>query len=208
LFLIEGARGRGAGLYAGVVAEYPRPLSEGRSANMRANRRTDTKPEMALRRALHRQGYRFRKDYRLDLAEGRRVRPDIAFTARRVAVFVDGCFWHACPEHGTKPANNVWYWEPKLRRNVERDRAADAALAAAGWDVVRVWEHEPLEAAVKAVLAALARSQQPAEGPERDGSADGHPVAADLVGPVAADLVAPAGPGGEADEPVGVRSAG
>ena len=71
---------------------------------MRANRRTDTKPEMALRRALHRQGYRYRKDYRLDLAEGKRVRPDIAFTARRVAVFVDGCFWHACPEHGTKPA--------------------------------------------------------------------------------------------------------
>jgi DNA mismatch endonuclease, patch repair protein len=128
---------------------------------MRANRRTDTKPEMALRRALHRQGFRFRKDYRLDLAEGKRVRPDIAFTARRVAIFVDGCFWHACPEHGTKPANNVWYWEPKLRRNVERDRAADAALAAAGWDVVRIWEHEPLEAAMTAVLAVLARSPGP-----------------------------------------------
>jgi DNA mismatch endonuclease (patch repair protein) len=122
---------------------------------MRANRRTDTKPELALRRALHRQGYRFRKDYRLDLADGKRVRPDIAFTARRVAVFVDGCFWHACPEHGSKPSANVWYWEPKLRKNVERDRAADAALAAAGWNVVRVWEHEPLEAAVTAVLAAL-----------------------------------------------------
>jgi len=126
---------------------------------MRANRRTDTKPELALRQALHRQGYRFRKDYRLDLADGKRVRPDIAFTARRVAVFVDGCFWHACPEHGSRPAANVWYWEPKLRRNVERDRAADAALAAAGWNVVRVWEHEPLEAAVTAVLAALARSR-------------------------------------------------
>ena len=111
---------------------------------MRANRRSDTKPELALRRALHRRGYRFRKDYRLDL-EGARVRPDIAFTARRVAVFVDGCFWHACPDHGSKPAANVWYWEPKLRRNVERDRAADAALAAAGWDVVRIWEHAPLE---------------------------------------------------------------
>jgi DNA mismatch endonuclease (patch repair protein) len=141
-----------------AVAEYPQPLNEGRSANMRANRRTDTKPEMALRRALHRQGYRFRKDYRLDLADGKRVRPDIAFTARRVAVFVDGCFWHACPEHGSKPANNVWYWEPKLRRNVERDRAADAVLLAAGWNVVRIWEHEPLEAAVSAVLNALARS--------------------------------------------------
>jgi DNA mismatch endonuclease, patch repair protein len=135
---------------------------------MRANRRTDTKPEVALRRALHAQGYRFRKDYRLDLADGKRVRPDIAFTARRVAVFVDGCFWHACPDHGSKPANNVWYWEPKLRRNVERDRAADAALAAAGWDVVRVWEHEPIDAAVTAVLIALGRS--PAQNPHTERS--------------------------------------
>jgi DNA mismatch endonuclease, patch repair protein len=121
---------------------------------MRANRRTDTKPEMALRRALHGRGLRYRKDYRLDL-DGARVRPDIAFTARRVAVFVDGCFWHVCPQHGTKPANNTWYWGPKLTRNVERDRAADAALAAAGWRVVRVWEHEPLETAIAAVVAAL-----------------------------------------------------
>ena len=125
---------------------------------MRANRRKDTKPELALRRALHSQGYRYRKDYRLDLASGTRVRPDIAFTARKVAVFVDGCFWHGCPQHGSKPAVNVWYWEPKLRRNNERDRAADAALAAAGWAVVRVWEHEPLEAAVTSVLAALTQA--------------------------------------------------
>ena len=83
---------------------------------MRAIRRVDTKPELALRSALHRRGYRFRKDYRLDLDAGARVRPDIAFTARRVAVFVDGCFWHACPEHGRDPAVNEWYWAPKLRR--------------------------------------------------------------------------------------------
>lgn len=121
---------------------------------MRANRRSDTKPELVLRRALHKQGYRYRKDYRLDLT-GARVRPDIAFTARRVAVFVDGCFWHCCPEHGTQPANNTWYWEPKLARNVERDRAADAALSAAGWSVVRIWEHESVGAAIAAVVAAL-----------------------------------------------------
>lgn len=126
---------------------------------MRANRRTDTKPELALRRALHGRGYRYRKDYRLDLANGARVRPDIAFTARRVAVFVDGCFWHVCPEHGTSPAANTWYWEPKLRRNVQRDRAADEALTAAGWEVVRVWEHESLEAAVTAVIDALDRTR-------------------------------------------------
>jgi len=140
-----------------AVPDYPHPLNPGRSANMRANRRKDTKPELALRRALHARGYRYRKDYRLELA-GTRVRPDIAFTARRVAVFVDGCFWHCCPEHGSQPANNTWYWEPKLARNVERDRAADAALAAAGWNVVRVWEHESLEAAVAAVVAVLAAS--------------------------------------------------
>jgi DNA mismatch endonuclease, patch repair protein len=173
------------------VAEYPRPSTEGRAANMRAIRRTDTKPEIALRRALHRQGYRFRKDYRLDLADGKRVRPDIAFTARRVAVFVDGCFWHACPEHGSRPANNVWYWEPKLRKNVERDRAADAALSAAGWDVVRVWEHEPIDAAVKAVLAALGGSQSSDITLERDAPgvdrapASVHPAPATEPGPPA-----------------------
>jgi DNA mismatch endonuclease (patch repair protein) len=137
------------------MAEYPHPSSPGRSANMRANRRTDTKPELALRRALHRRGYRFRKDYRLDLDGGRRVRPDIAFTARRVAVFVDGCFWHACPEHGSKPRANDWYWTPKLTRNVERDRVADETLASAGWQVVRIWEHESLEQAVAAVIAVV-----------------------------------------------------
>jgi len=136
------------------MAGYPQPSSPGRSANMRANRRTDTKPELALRRALHKRGYRFRKDYRLDL-EGRRVRPDIAFTARRVAVFVDGCFWHACPQHGSKPRANDWYWTPKLARNVERDRAADETLAAAGWQVVRIWEHESLEQALTAVIAVV-----------------------------------------------------
>ena len=139
---------------------------------MRANRRKDTKPELALRRALHGRGYRYRKDYRLDLAGGTRVRPDIVFTARKVAIFVDGCFWHGCPEHGSRPAVNVWYWEPKLSRNAERDRAADAALAAAGWAVVRVWEHEPLEAATASVIAAL--NQRPSRPRTKSGQqADG-----------------------------------
>jgi len=122
---------------------------------MRAIRRTDTKPEVALRRALHQLGYRYRKDYRLDLDGGRRVRPDIAFTARKVAVFVDGCFWHACPEHGAKPRVNEWYWSPKLDRNVQRDRANDDALSLAGWSVIRLWEHVPLNEAVTAVVTAV-----------------------------------------------------
>ncbi len=134
---------------------YPSAANEGRSANMRAIRRTGTKPEVALRSELHRLGYRYRKDHRLDLADGVRVRPDIVFTARKVAVFVDGCFWHACPDHGREPSVNQWYWAPKLRRTVERDRAADTALAAAGWRVVRLWEHLPLTDATAAVIAEL-----------------------------------------------------
>src|ERR1700751_1509407 len=117
---------------------------------MRAIKRADTKPELALRSALHRAGYRFRKDHRLDLDSGKRVPPDIAFTARRGGVFLDGWFWHVCPEHGRDPAGNEWYWAPKLRRTVERDRAADAALAAAGWRVVRIWEYVALPDAAAA----------------------------------------------------------
>jgi DNA mismatch endonuclease, patch repair protein len=140
---------------AGMAArEQPTPVSEGRSRNMRAIRRTDTKPEIALRSALHRLGYRFRKDLRIDLP-GSRVRPDIVFTSRRVAVFVDGCFWHCCPEHGRQPTANEWYWSPKLARTVERDRLATAALTDAGWTVIRVWEHEQLATAVDRIRAAL-----------------------------------------------------
>nr|WP_301316447.1 very short patch repair endonuclease [Nocardia amikacinitolerans] len=133
---------------------YPAPLNAGRSRNMQANRRSDTKPEVTLRKALHHLGYRYRKDFRLDLGTVK-VRPDIVFTARRVAVFVDGCFWHACPEHGRQPTTNEWYWAPKLQRNIERDRAVGSALVAAGWRVVRVWEHETLQCAVAAVVDAL-----------------------------------------------------
>jgi len=133
---------------------YPFVADPGRAQNMRSNRRSDTKPELALRSALHGMGYRYRKDFRLDLPL-RRVRPDIAFTARKVAVFVDGCFWHACPDHGSKPKSNEWYWSPKLQKNVERDRAADAALEQAGWTVVRLWEHVPLADAVAQVIEAV-----------------------------------------------------
>jgi DNA mismatch endonuclease (patch repair protein) len=122
---------------------------------MQANRRADTKPETTLRSALHRRGMRFRKDLLLQLEGGVRVRPDIVFTARRVAVFVDGCFWHVCPEHGRYPATNDWYWTPKLRRNMERDRTANSALQAAGWHVIRIWEHEDLDRAVAAVEGAV-----------------------------------------------------
>src|SRR4051812_7764180 len=110
---------------------------------MEANRRTDTTPERLLRSELHARGRRFRKDCRF-VAAGRPVRPDLVFTRARVAVFVDGCFWHRCPQHATTPRANAAFWREKLDRNVARDRAADLALAEAGWTVVRVWEHEAI----------------------------------------------------------------
>jgi DNA mismatch endonuclease (patch repair protein) len=118
---------------------------------MLGNRRRDTKPEVALRSALHAAGLRFRKDYRLDLGDVR-VRPDIVFTRAKVAVFVDGCFWHCCPKHGTQPSRNSDYWAPKLARNVQRDREQDGALVAHGWRVIRIWEHEHLDDAVQRVM--------------------------------------------------------
>lgn len=121
--------------------DNPQPTSEGRRRNMQAIRRANTKPEVAIRSALHRAGLRFRKDLRLDLGEVK-PRPDIVFTRARLAVFIDGCFWHACPDHSKPPSVNRAYWGPKLERNVERDRRYDAALMAAGWSVVRIWEHE------------------------------------------------------------------
>jgi DNA mismatch endonuclease (patch repair protein) len=122
---------------------------------MAAIRRRDTKPERALRSALHGRGYRFRVDLRLDLPGGK-VRPDIVFTRRRVAVFVDGCFFHGCPDHGKRPGiKNPWYWEPKIRGNQERDQLADSILANAGWTSVRLWEHTPLDEAITAITRAL-----------------------------------------------------
>ncbi|KOS53341.1 very short patch repair endonuclease [Rhodococcus rhodochrous] len=125
------------------------------SARMRRQRRRDTVPEVALRRELHRRGVRYFVD-RAPL-KGIRRRADLVFPRRRVAVYVDGCFWHRCPQHATDPKNNAEWWAAKLAANVARDRNTDAALAAAGWTVVRIWEHEnPVEAAdrVQAALSA------------------------------------------------------
>src|SRR4051812_41137052 len=107
---------------------------------MRRNPRRDTKPEVALRSALHGMGLRFRKDHAIR-TQARVVRPDVVFTRDRLAVFVDGCFWHCCPLHGNVPRANTAYWVPKLDRNVARDRAVDAALQGEGWTVLRAWEH-------------------------------------------------------------------
>lgn len=133
--------------------------SEGTRRSMQGNRRTDTKPEVLLRSALHEAGFRFRKDHRLDL-DGMRFRPDIVFTRAKVAVFVDGCFWHSCPIHGTQPKLNDDYWTPKLARNRQRDRDQDAALLANGWVSVRVWEHDSIAEALECVTAAVRQRPQ------------------------------------------------
>jgi DNA mismatch endonuclease (patch repair protein) len=142
----------------GVRVPYPEPKDEAATRVGQGNRRTGTKPEVALRSALHRRGLRFRKDRPVD-AGRRKVRPDIVFTKARVAVFVDGCFWHGCPDHKVVPRSNRDYWVPKLRRNEERDREVDRALASAGWLVLRVWEHEDVEEASRRVVEALAKQE-------------------------------------------------
>lgn len=135
----------------------PSASSSAVRAVMQGNSRPETKPEIALRSALHRKGFRFRKQTRADPSV--RCRADIVFARERVAVFVDGCFWHACPEHGTSPRTNSPYWTAKLARNVERDRRNDAALASMGWTVLRIWEHEdPSDAAER--VAGLLRSRR------------------------------------------------
>jgi DNA mismatch endonuclease (patch repair protein) len=126
-----------------------------RSRNMAAVKRSNTQPEVRLRKVLHARGVRFRTDFPIRV-EGRLVRPDLAFTRWRLAVFVDGCFWHSCPTHGTRPATNSAFWTAKLEANLVRDREQDQLLEAAGWSVVRVWEHEPPEDAATRVADALA----------------------------------------------------
>lgn len=97
----------------------------------------DTGPELLLRSALFAAGLRFRLNVRV---EG--VRPDIVYGPKHVAVFVDGCFWHGCPLHGTKPGSNQSYWLPKLEANRARDARQTEKLERAGWTVIRLWEHE------------------------------------------------------------------
>jgi DNA mismatch endonuclease, patch repair protein len=115
--------------------------------------RRDTRPELALRSALHARGFRFR--VQLPIPSNRRRRIDVAFTRLRVAVFVDGCFWHGCPEHGTRPVANREWWDWKIARNQARDRDTDRLLDDLGWRVVRVWEHVPVPDAVELVAIAV-----------------------------------------------------
>lgn len=144
-------------LSSGERVPYPEPSSAAATKIGIANRRSDTAAELRLRSELHGRGLRFRKD--LLIRAGKvRVHPDIVFTRAKVAVFLDGCFWHACPEHGTVPKRNVSYWAPKLAANTGRDQRVNAALTKDGWLVWRVWEHENL-ALVAAEIEPIVRSR-------------------------------------------------
>ena len=119
------------------------------SARMSVLARKDTKPEVALRRALHRRGLRFR--VQVKVPGNRRRTIDVAFTRVQLAIYVDGCFWHGCPEHHVQPkANNDW-WRWKIDINRARDRDTDRVLGEAGWAVLRIWEHEDPELAATRV---------------------------------------------------------
>jgi DNA mismatch endonuclease (patch repair protein) len=121
----------------------PAPLSPLISEQMRRMPRASTRPELVIRRELHRRGLRFRVNFR-ELPG----RPDLAFTRAHLAVFIDGCFWHMCADHVRVPKNNREWWTAKLEGNVARDREKDRRLAEVGWTAVHVWEHEdPVSAA-------------------------------------------------------------
>lgn len=113
----------------------------------------NTAPEMAVRRLLHASGLRYRI-HRRPIPELRRT-ADLVFTRQRVAVFVDGCFWHRCPEHGTMPRNNSAWWTAKLQRNTDRDADTNRNLEEAGWTVLRYWEHEDPQEVADAIVAAI-----------------------------------------------------
>lgn len=140
------------------MAKRPSPpaSSEAALVRMKAVRRSGTKPEVLLRSRLHRLGLRFRVQRRL--LDGVRRDVDVVFVRAKVAVLVDGCFWHGCPLHATWPKQNAEFWREKIEGNRRRDADTDRRLAEAGWLVVRVWEHEePGEAAARVAEVVRAR---------------------------------------------------
>lgn len=129
---------------------------------MQANKSRDTRPELALRRAVHALGLRYRVGAR-PLPDLRRT-ADMVFRGAKVAVFLDGCFWHGCPQHHTVAVANSAYWAGKVRRNSERDTETNRLLREAGWTPIRIWEHEdPVQAANQ--IAAVVRAKRPTKEP-------------------------------------------
>ncbi|WP_078910023.1 very short patch repair endonuclease [Streptomyces sp. NRRL S-87] len=145
--------------------------SAGNRKSMLGNRGRDTTPERALRSLVHASGLRYRVAAK-PLKAMRRT-ADLVFGPTQVAVFVDGCFWHGCPEHFVAPKTNPDFWRQKISRNIQRDRETDARLAEAGWLVLRFWEHEDSEACCRSVVDAVAERRaaqltgKPSQGRDR-----------------------------------------
>lgn len=137
--------------------QAPPASDEHARLTMRANRRRDTLPELKVRALLHRAGLRYRVDYP-PLPTLKRRRADIVFTRRKIAVFIDGCYWHGCPEHYVLPKRNTDYWTEKIRRNQERDTETDAALLEAGLQPLRFWEHDDPREVAQTVIEAVQMS--------------------------------------------------
>jgi DNA mismatch endonuclease (patch repair protein) len=133
--------------------DTPPASSEKMRSRMSRQRQRDTGPEVALRSELHRRGFRYFVDREPVL--GLRRRADLIFPRHRIAVFVDGCYWHGCPTHGTIPKTNAEWWKAKLSTNRKRDRDTDRRMQEAGWKVIRIWEHEDAISAADRVAAAL-----------------------------------------------------
>lgn len=134
----------------------PEASSQSARRRMQATRQTNTSPELALRSALWALGFRYRVHFRLP---GMRRRADIVFPRDRIAVFVDGCFWHGCPDHGTWPKSNAEWWRSKIEANRRRDRDTDRRLSADGWTVLRFWEHTDAPVAARVVAKTVAEQR-------------------------------------------------
>ncbi|MDN3293725.1 very short patch repair endonuclease [Streptomyces ficellus] len=126
-----------------------KPSSPGVSARMSRQTARDTTPELAVRKLLHAAGLRYRLHVKVPGMPRRTI--DIAFPGPKVAVFLDGCFWHGCPEHATHPKANAEWWRAKLEKNMARDRETTEHLHAEGWTVLRFWEHERPEVVAQMV---------------------------------------------------------
>lgn len=127
---------------------------------MSRQRSNNTQPELLIRRILHSRGIRYRVNAVPE--PGLKCKPDIAWRGLRLAVFIDGCFWHSCPQHATRPKANEEWWAQKLDGNVKRDRRTDAELADRGWTVLRFWEHEEPSAVADAICVTLTQLRKQA----------------------------------------------
>jgi DNA mismatch endonuclease (patch repair protein) len=144
--------------------------SEGVRRSMRSNRGRDTQLELAVRRGLHARGLRYRVQFKVPGSSRRTI--DVAFTRLRLAIFIDGCFWHGCPVHHTLSKTHPDFWAEKVNRNRERDVETDLLLTDQGWTVRRFWEHESVDAITDAVVA-LVQARRHLSSPTGEGGGDG-----------------------------------